>query len=109
MRIGSILLCVLLVTSSLFAQKRFLVNPNSEVVPLTAEQSALMKLEALRHPGTYSSECATQFTFGYPPGLYPVSAGFNAYHKDVMGQWYIAPGRGGITPGEVPSPESRGR
>lgn len=78
------------------AQKRYLVSPQQEVIPLTPQESAaevVRKRTSLRPSG---STCTDKFTFGYSPEIYPTNSNFGAYHKDVLGQWYVAKAAGTI-------------
>ncbi|MDI6767104.1 MAG: hypothetical protein QME52_09810, partial [Bacteroidota bacterium] len=99
MRILSLFLAILLVSGLSFAQQRYLVSPNQEVIPITKYDNA-SDLIAKRQSQTLSKktagECGTTFLFGYDRVRYPSTSRFGAYHKDVMAQWYIAKASGEI-------------
>lgn len=79
------------------AQKRYLVSPTQEVIPLTPQESAESIIE-VRSTGKLVSGgiCGAKFTYGYTPNYYPPNSNFGAYHRDVMGQWFVAKAVGTI-------------
>jgi hypothetical protein len=100
MRFFSLFLSILLVGSVLFAgtnpTKRYLVGPNSEVIPLSPDEIAAATVKKRTERSTSSAACPDKFTFGYPPTTYPVNSNFGAYHRDVLGEWFVAPASGTI-------------
>ncbi|MBI4547079.1 MAG: hypothetical protein HY707_03805, partial [Ignavibacteriae bacterium] len=97
MRLLSLVLSILLLCSIMVGQKRFLVSPNNEVIPLTKEQSAALEVQKRVTQTTASSAvCTDKFTFGYTTDNYPPNVNFGAMHKDVMGEWFVAPAAGTI-------------
>ncbi|HMD13349.1 MAG TPA: hypothetical protein VKI62_01845, partial [Bacteroidota bacterium] len=76
MRSLSLFLSILLLSSFGFAQQRYLVSPNQEVIPLTRGQIAskliAIRLNKLRRtPKGVTATCTNQFTFGYTEDKYP--------------------------------------
>ncbi|MBA4312520.1 MAG: hypothetical protein C0417_07810, partial [Chlorobiaceae bacterium] len=98
MRFLTLFLSVLLLTSSLFSQKRFLVSPNQEVIPVTKYSSPSEEISKRIVKGTSSvtGNCSGTFIFGYEPSVYVTTSNFGMYHKDVLGQWYVAKAAGTI-------------
>jgi hypothetical protein len=100
MRFFSLFLSILLLGSVLNAGtnpvKRYLVGPNSEVIPLSADEIASATVKKRTERTTSSSVCPDKFTFGYPPDIYTVNSNFGAYHRDVLGEWFVAPASGTI-------------
>src|SRR5689334_4773342 len=101
MRFLSVFLSVLLLCSLGVSQQRYLVSPNQEVIPLTKQQLAANAMrqrliKAAAKSNKVSAACSNKFTFGYTEDKFPVSSRFGAYHKDVMGQWYVAKATGTI-------------
>jgi hypothetical protein len=100
MRFLTVVLAVLLVCGVVAAQQKYLVTSNQEVMPLdkkgeTAAKAIVKRLQAERL-GPQFADCTNQYTFGYPMDLYPPGNNFGAYHKDVLGQWYVAKAAGTI-------------
>lgn len=98
MRFFSMLLSVLLLSGMLSAQKKILVTPTDEVIPIEPGSSAsvLMKQWEQRQISAKTGACSDKLYFGYDPVTYPVTSNFGAFHKDVMGQWYEAKADGTI-------------
>src|SRR5208283_5606845 len=102
MRSLYLFLSLLLLSSFGFAQQRYLVSPNQEVIPLTKGQLASkiiakrLSKSSARSVNGVTATCGNQFTFGYTEDKYPPTSNFGAYHHDVMGQWYVAPATGTI-------------
>jgi len=99
MRFFSLILSVLLLSAVMSAQqKRYLVSPNDEVIPIEPGKSATAAIKEWKQRITSSNSgvCTDVFYFGYPAPLYPLNSNFGAYHKDVMGQWFTAPATGTI-------------
>ncbi|MBI5020017.1 MAG: hypothetical protein HZB59_01135, partial [Ignavibacteriales bacterium] len=98
MRFLTLFLSVLLLTSSLFSQKRFLVSPNQEVIPITKYSSPSDEIakRTARAASSLTADCSGTFVFGYERPIYVPTSRFGATHKDVLGQWYIAKAAGTI-------------
>ncbi len=99
MRILSLFLSILLVSGLSFAQQRYLVSPNQEVIPITKYDNAsdlIKKRQSQSLSKKAPGDCGTTFLFGYDRDRYPSDSRFGAYHKDVMAQWYIAKASGEI-------------
>jgi len=98
MRFFSLFLSVLLLSAVMSAQKRYLVSPNEEVIPVEPGKSAAAAIKEWKQRVTSSTNgaCSSVFYFGYPQSLYPINSNFGAYHRDVMGQWFTAPATGTI-------------
>ena len=100
MRFFSLFLSILLLGSVLNAgtnpTKRYLVGPNSEVIPLSPGEVASSIVKKHTDRSTSSATCPDKFTFGYDPTIYTVNSNFGAYHRDVLGEWFVAPASGTI-------------
>jgi hypothetical protein len=98
MRFLTLFLSVLLLTGSLFSQKRFLVSPNQEVIPVTKYSSPSEEIAKRMTKGTSSvaANCSGTFNFGFDRTIYVTTSRFGAAHKDVLGQWYVAKAAGEI-------------
>src|SRR5208283_4129322 len=104
MRYISFILSTLLLNCLSFSQQRYLVSPNQEIIPLTKGQVAskiiankLKKSNRRLVNGVASGDtCTSQFTFGYTEDKFPPTDDFTGYHKDVLGQWYVAKATGTI-------------
>jgi len=92
------LLFVFLAGSITYGQKRYLVTPNDDFIPLTKGQTAasIMGKRLSRNVALTSSACGNRFTFGYPTDIYPPSVNHVGRHKDVMGEWFVAKASGTI-------------
>lgn len=98
MRYFSLILSVLILSAVMSAQKRYLVSPNDEVIPIDPGTSAAASAKAWKQQMVSSRNgvCTDKFYFGYPQTIYPLNSNFGAYHKDVMGQWFTAKATGSI-------------
>jgi flagellar hook capping protein FlgD len=99
MRILLAFLCAVLLSAFASAQKRYLVSPNQEVIPIpqgSSAQKLITEYSQRRTPSKLSTDCSSQFWFGYEPTPWPVNNQFGFRQRDVMGEWFIAPARGKI-------------
>jgi len=86
----------------MLAQKRYLVSPNQEVIPIDKYSSAYAEIQKRINAQKATSDlkahppCTNTFTFGYTLDVYPLNSNFGAYHKDVMGEWFVAKASGTI-------------
>src|SRR2546428_11177408 len=98
MRLMSLLVSVLVLSSLLFAQQKYLVSPRDEVIPLRPGEnpSSVIAKSSGRDLSSANAACPSAFIFGFDPNHYPVTSNFGAYHKDVMAEWLIAPATGTI-------------
>lgn len=98
MRFFSLLLSVLLLSAVMSAQKKYLVSPNDEVIPVTpgSSASAIVNQWKERTASSQSGVCADKFYFGYDPTNFPITSNFGGYHRDVFGQWFAAKASGTI-------------
>ncbi len=111
-----LLLGVLLLSGEVAAQKKYLVSPSQEVIPLTKDQTAKQVSEFIKkYSRNVNDACSSDIIYGFPPDKYPTDVNFGFYHKDVCGQWYTIPADGSIdtvifhTLGSVgPGPEQPG-
>ena len=90
---------VLIVTFTLSsAQQRFLVSPHDEVIPLKRGESAIeaARQHGLRKIFTHPCDSIFHFTFGYPEYIFPANINLPSYHKDVIGEWFVAKASGSI-------------
>ena len=101
MRYLSLILSTLLLSSLGFAQQRYLISPNQEVIPLKKGQVA-SRLIARRlkkssdRSVNATTGCSNPVIYGYTESKYPPTQVFTGYHKDVLGQWYVAQATGRI-------------
>ena len=98
MRFLTALLCVLFFSSILVAQKKYLVSPNQEVMPLEPGQSAekLMNKYMQEKALSASAACGGGAYFGFDPQHNPPTNRFGFTHKTTMGEWFVAPASGTI-------------
>ncbi|MBI5215405.1 MAG: T9SS type A sorting domain-containing protein [Ignavibacteriae bacterium] len=91
MKRGNFIVIIILATVGIaFPQSRYLVSPTDEVIPLTkAEQTAASELNK-RLTTSVQTPCSNDVIDGYPSTAFPTSSRFGAYHKDVLGQWFVA-------------------
>jgi hypothetical protein len=98
MRFFSLFLSVLILSAVMSAQKRYLVSPNDEVIPIEQGKSAASSIKEWKQRmiSSRNGVCSNKFYFGFPQEIYPLTSNFGAYHKDVMGQWFTAKATGTI-------------
>src|SRR6266446_4098890 len=99
MRFLTAFLCVVLFSSFSLAQKKYLVSPNQEVIPLpkgSSAQNLINKYLKERGSASITDACSGGSVFGFPPDVFPPGGIFNFSHKDVMGEWFVAPARGTV-------------
>ncbi len=98
MRFFSLFLSVLILSAVMSAQKRYLVSPNDEVIPIEQGKSASASIKEWKQRmiSSRNGACSNKFYFGFPQEIYPLTNNFGAYHKDVMGQWFTAKATGTI-------------
>ena len=91
-------LCMLLITGVTDAQKRYLVTPDNELIPLrrSARASDVITRRSGLPLSSASASCGTRFTFGFPDDKFPPVTEFTANHKDVLGEWFVAKATGTI-------------
>ncbi len=77
------------------AQQQYLVAPDAEIVPLGpgADASSVIRDRRRNAQAAVGGYCGP---YGYPGDPWPAAGWFNAYHRDVMGQWYVSPVQGTI-------------
>ncbi len=86
---------LLIFVQSGFSQKRVLVTPYGDVIPLQKGESAA--LAAQKAQVDYENfACSNQGTFGFNPAQYPNTGGHIGFHKDVIGAWFTVPASGTI-------------
>jgi len=94
--VNKIIFLVLACALTAPAQQRILVSPDGDARPLTGRDnvSGIVRAEAAR---IFSAACSDKGTFGYSLDLYPgANIPFEAFHKDIMAVWYLAPANGTI-------------
>ena len=102
MKKGTMLLCVLVLSSVTLAQeKRLLVGSNGDVIPLKKGESAYQAIQqvAMGHGlmKTISATCTNPMSFGFDPAVYLVTPpGHQSNHKDYFANWQIVPTDGVI-------------
>src|SRR5262249_33781233 len=99
MRFLTSFLCILLLSGVLFAQKQLLVTPYQEVIPIprgSSAQKMIQKIEKEHGAASLTDGCNGGALFGFDPTHFPTDSRFGFSHKDVMGEWFVAPARGTI-------------
>ncbi len=99
MRFLTSFLCVLLLSGLSLAQKKYLVSPNQEVIPIdrgSSAQKMIAKYEKERAAASVTDACSGGAQFGFDPVHFPIDSRFGFSHKDVMGEWFVAPARGTV-------------
>jgi len=98
MRFWTSFLCILLLSGLVSAQqKKFLVSPNQEVVPLTKD--AVQKIMSDYNKGRKKAQmgdCNAQPIYGFPPDKNSPDQNFGFYHNDICGEWFVVPADGSI-------------
>ncbi|MBA4311720.1 MAG: hypothetical protein C0417_03725 [Chlorobiaceae bacterium] len=89
------LFTIFFISQFAYGQLKYLVSPNDEVIPLKPNERAVNYISSKSGVGLQSS-CNGDFIFGYSPDFYPSTSRFGGNHKDVFGQWFIAPADGTI-------------
>ncbi|MBI5216322.1 MAG: T9SS type A sorting domain-containing protein [Ignavibacteriae bacterium] len=90
-----LIILFLFLSQSGFSQKRVLVTPYGDVIPLQKGESAAFA--AQKAQVDYENfACSNQGTFGFNPAQYPVISGHIGFHKDVIGAWFTVPASGTI-------------
>ncbi|MBI5216173.1 MAG: T9SS type A sorting domain-containing protein [Ignavibacteriae bacterium] len=95
MRFVTTVLALLLMSSLLVAQKKIVVTSSGDVIPIKQGQqveSAMIDHEARKT----NAACTGETVFGYKKAEYPCNNNFVGYHRDVWGQWFLAPSSGTI-------------
>src|SRR5713101_4417177 len=89
--------CTLVMSVGLVAQKRYLVTPANQAIPLKVHESAaevmkgMMTHHALKSPDTRSA-----MSYGYPSSDFPVTDSISTFYKDILAMWFTAPVAGKI-------------
>ncbi len=97
MRICLLLFFSMFITAEMASQQRYLISPNSEVIPLSQEENSATIIQRRSHGIASSADtCTDKFTFGYHPEAFPITSSFGSYHRDVIGQWFVVPASGTI-------------
>ncbi|HEV8538402.1 MAG TPA: T9SS type A sorting domain-containing protein [Bacteroidota bacterium] len=95
-----LLLSLVLAVPTAEGQKRFLVSPTNDVIPLRKGESAREAVEKLTSGQRLREKSQTNSAqtdrFGYPPDLNPVDGTLLAFHKDVVAMWFVIPATGFI-------------
>jgi hypothetical protein len=94
-----LVLLLLLFTLPLFAQKRVLVSPFGDAIPIGKNQGAaeILRKALRRAPATASAVCTDKATFGFTAAQNPnPQTNHIAFHQDIVGMWYVAPASGSI-------------
>jgi hypothetical protein len=56
----------------------------------------IAKYQKDRKAASVTADCSGEATFGFDPDHFPVDSRFGFSHKDVLGEWFVAPARGTI-------------
>src|SRR5258706_11023394 len=92
----TILLAILMCIPA-FAQKRYLVTPANQAIPLKAGESAVQVMKSMMSGQSHKpSHTYSTMSYGYPPSTFPVTDSITAFYKDVMAMWFTAPVSGTI-------------
>lgn len=79
-----------------YPQQRIIVSPKNEVLPLNRAKNAGEFVNRRGFNATGGSPCGPRFTFGYDPLKFPPTSNVGSRHKDVLGEWFVAPASGTI-------------
>ncbi|MBI1803464.1 MAG: hypothetical protein HY033_02190 [Ignavibacteriae bacterium] len=98
MKYSLLFLILLFLTPLAHGQKRYLVSPNNDVIPLKSGESARQVIEKFRVQQKQKRQSASvqDMRFGYPPDINPIDGTFIAFHKDVVAMWFESPASGSI-------------
>lgn len=92
----TVLLAILMCVPAL-AQRRYLVTPANQAIPLKAHESAVEVMRSMISGHSLKSPDAhSTMSYGYPPPTFPVNDSIFAFYKDVMAMWFNAPASGTI-------------
>ncbi len=92
-----LLILILLVAATSFGQKRILVSPYGDAIPIGKNQGAaeMLKRSMLKTSGTMV--CTDKATFGFTAAQNPnPTTNHIGFHQDIMAMWYVAPAAGTI-------------
>jgi hypothetical protein len=91
------LFTIFFLSQFVYGQVKYLVSPNNEVIPIKPNDRAVNYISS-KSSVTLQSSCdgSSNFIFGYLPDIYSSTSNFGGNHKDVFGQWFIAPVDGTI-------------
>jgi len=99
MKYGLLCFMLLFLTPMAHSQKRYLVSPTNDVIPLKNGESARTVIEKFRiqqQKQKRATATVQDSRIGYPPDMNPVDGTFLAFHKDVVGMWFESPASGSI-------------
>jgi len=90
-----ILALLIVLTAPAAGQKRYLVAPDQEVVPLPKESVGRDLVRRTMEAGRdrAAANCSSVY---YPMEPWDVNSVINGTHKDIFGQWYTAPAAGNV-------------
>jgi hypothetical protein len=96
-RTARLLILLIVLAAPATAQKKYLVTPDREVVPLRPGDDVRKIIAAMSRPDTNNAayDCGWG-GWGYPAWVYWTDVLFNARHKDVIAQWFVTPAAGTI-------------
>ncbi|HLF15184.1 MAG TPA: FlgD immunoglobulin-like domain containing protein [Bacteroidota bacterium] len=94
-------LCVLFLifAAAAFGQKRVLVSPYGDAIPIGKNQGAaeILKRSMTGTNAASPMVCTDKATFGFSADLYPnPNTNHIGFHQDIMAMWYVAPASGTI-------------
>jgi hypothetical protein len=93
-----LLLLSLILPLSLNAQQRYLVSPRGELYLLRDGESASVAMNRILGRGSLAGRCdtvpASTLVEGFPESHYPANSNVAVHHKDVVGEWFVAPAPG---------------
>jgi len=88
------LVLVLVLSTGALAQKQYLVSPDEEVIPIRpGDDIETLIRDHGQRPTEPEISCGPFAVIDDP---WPTNVLFNSRHRDVMGQWYVAPAPGTI-------------
>src|SRR5436190_12694478 len=91
----SILFVLLSVATFGSAQQRILVSRKNEIAPLRPMTGDTRASRTLRDVKEATGTCGSRFTFGYRHS-FSSNPEIPSFHKDVVGEWFVAPVTGTI-------------
>lgn len=90
-----ILFTTVFISQLVFGQVKYLISPNCEVIPIELNGCVVDYISS-KNGFELQSSCDGNFIYGYSPDIYPSTSNFSGNHKDVFGQWFVAPVDGTI-------------
>ncbi len=93
-----LVLILMLFAATSFAQKRVLVSPYGDAIPIGKNEGAADILKrSMQKQSSSTMVCTDKATFGFTAAQNPnPTTNHIGFHQDIMAMWYIAPASGTI-------------